>query len=534
MKRLFFFSEKILFVLILSTVAIPLVVIASSWLTPTDTVFVHLFMTGLPEILKNTLFLLLGVAIGSAVLGVSLAWITTAFEFPWRSLFGWALILPLAIPTYVLAFVNIALFDVTGPIQAGLRSVVEPLPFPPIRSTGGVIWVMTLALYPYVYILARNGFLSQGTRAIEVARSLGQPLSSAFFRVALPMARPMIISGLMLVIMETLADFGAVSIFNYDTLTTTIYKAWFSMFSLDTAAKFSSLLVLLVFLLLFLEHKGRQNRRYLAAEQHPTPPLRIHLTGKARITAVLYCGLVLFFAFVLPVTSLLIDAYSIFSQEISPDYIGFLNRSIGLSTLAAGLTTASALFLIQRSFLVRSVRSDNQPSLLIRFATLGYALPGTILAVGGMLFVTFFDRQLKTVTGGGLFLTGTIFAMMLGYLSRFIVLAYNPLESAMHRVTPHMNEAARSLGANRFRIFTKIQIPLLRQGLLTGALFVFVDVMKEMPITLMTRPFGWDTLAVRIFQFTSEGEWDRAAFPAITLVLLGLIPVTLLIRQPRH
>lgn len=338
----------------------------------------------------------------------------------------------------------------------------------------------------------------------------------------------MIAAGVMLVLMETLADFGAVSIFNYDTFTTTIYKAWFSMFSLSTAAKFSSFLVLLVFILVMAEQAVRQRRRYTTAERQPAPTVRTILTGKRCYAASAYCGLILLFAFIIPVIQLLRGASADWGQHFDARYLGFLSRSLLLSALATLLVTASALLLV---YAERSAHSF-KPNLLVRFATLGYALPGTILAVGGMILVTFIDHQLKNRLGLTTVITGTLLAMMLGYLSRFMILAYNPIDSAMHRVTPHMGEAARSLGATPFMILSKIQMPLVRGGIFAGSLLVFVDVMKEMPITLMTRPFGWDTLAVRIFQFTSEGEWNHAALPALTLVILGFIPVILLTRQP--
>ncbi len=481
--------------LIASLIAAPILVILSSWRTPMDDVFLHLMSTGLSEVLFNTLWLVMGVAVGTTVLGVSLAWLTATLEFPGRAIFNWALVLPLAIPTYVLAFVNIA------------------LALPGIRSTGGIIFVMTMALYPYVYLLARNGFLTSGKRATEVAQSLGQTPISAFFKVALPMAQPMILSGLMLALMETLADFGAVSIFNYDTFTTTLYKAWFSMFSLNAAAKFSSFLVVLAFLLLWLEQRARQSKRYIPAEKQPRSAMRVPLNGAPRFLASAYCFTILFVAFIVPVMYLSIGAFTVLSEDLDSRYFGFLGRSLGLSAMAALLVVAGAL-------LMSYTHRYHKIAFLVRLATVGYALPGTILAVAGIMITT---------SAG--FLTGTLFAMMLGYLTRFMAVAHNPIESGMARITPHIDEAARSLGAGGLRMITKVQMPLLREGLIVGAILVFVDVMKEMPITLMTRPFGWDTLAVRIFEFTAEGDWERATLPAITLVLTGLLPVILLTRR---
>ena len=513
------FGRDILFILIVGLVSAPVLVVLSSWSTPMDDIFIHLLGTELPVILANTVWLLVGVAIGTTVLGCSLAWMTTRLEFPCRSLFDWALILPLAIPTYVLAFVHIFLFD-----SASMRL--------PIRSTGGVILVMTLSLYPYVYLFARNGFHTQGARAAEVASSMGYRPAATFFKVTLPMSRPWIVNGLMLALMETISDFGAVSIFNYDTMTTTIYKAWFSMFSLDAAAKFSSLLILLVFVLVLIEQSALRGR-YATAERQPAPIVRIPLMGARRLLATGYCTMILLLSFIIPVLVLTRESFIGFADNLDIRFVGFLNSSLLLASVAALVTTASALILVYTVRPSPAERSDQRlKKTFLKFATLGYALPGAILAVGGIILMTFVDHQLKRLhLTTGFFITGTLLAMILGYLTRFMVLAYNPLESAMHRITPQMGEAARSLGASSFRELRTIQIPLLRGGMLAGCLFVFIDVMKEMPITLMTRPFGWDTLAIRIFQFTSEGEWEKAALPALTLVLLGLIPVIFLTRQ---
>ncbi|MEK7702580.1 MAG: iron ABC transporter permease [Nitrospirota bacterium] len=513
---------------IICVVFAPLLVVFSSWLTPADDIFQHLLQTELWGVLMNTFRLLLGVAFGTTVLGVTLAWLTAAFEFPGRAIFHWALVLPLAIPAYVLAFVNIALFDVTGVVQNFMRAQFVFSSFPGIRGTGGIIWVMTLAFYPYVYLLARNGFLTSGNRAMEAARSMGYRPVRAFFKVALPMAKPMIISGLLLALMETLSDFGAVSIFNYDTLTTTLYKAWFSMFSVNAATKISFILVVFSFILLLLEQRGIKGRFAFSSQKQTAPIVRKKLVGVSSYLASFYCFLILFFAFIIPVIYLLSGALTVFHDDFNARYFGFLNRSILLAALAALLTVLSALILVYTGRYSRRAST----AFFMKLATLGYALPGAIFAVGGIVLVTSFDHQLKEWgIHSDFFITGTFVAMMMGYVARFMALAHNPLDSAMRKITPYLDEAAQSLGAGRLRIIWKVHTPLLRGGLAVSAIFVFVDMMKEMPITLMTRPFGWDTLAVRIFEFTSEGEWERAALPALTLVIVGLIPVILLTKQ---
>ncbi len=512
-------------------VLLPLSVVFASLFSPAGEIWQHLVDYVLRELLVNTLWLALGAGLGTAVLGVSLAWLTALCAFPGRRLFSWALMLPLAMPAYVIAFVAVGLLDYTGPVQTALRGWFgDGVWFPPIRSTGGVIAVMTLALYPYVYLLARNAFLTQGRCTLEAAQSLGHGRVSAFFRVALPMARPWIAGGVMLVLMETLADFGTVAIFNYNTFTTAIYKAWYGLFSLTAAAQLASILVLLVFLLLLIEPWLRSRLRYHTPGKSTTRAAPIALHGATAWLAFGYAALVLTLAFVVPVLQLLWWVRETGAEDLDARYFGFLGHSLFLGGLAAALTAAAALVL---AYTLRQ-RPDLWNRLAVRLATLGYALPGAVLAVGIFIPVAWLDQQLIALAQRlfsweiGLLIEGTLLVMLLAYLVRFFAAAYNPVDSAMQRIRPHIDEAARSFGLGGFAVLRRVHLPILRGGLLTAALLVFVDVMKEMPITLMTRPFGWDTLAVRIFEMTSEGQWERAALPAIAIVAAGLIPILLL------
>jgi iron(III) transport system permease protein len=512
----------------------PLGVVLSSVFSQTHGVWQHLVDTVLGELLLNTLWLVLGVGVGTALLGVSLAWLTAACDFPGRRLFDWALMLPLAIPAYVMAFVSIGLLDFTGPIQTHLRawSGEGQVWFPKIRSTSGVILIMTLALYPYVYLLARNAFLTQGKRAVEAAQSLGYGRWGGFFRVSLPMAQPWIAGGLMLALMETLADFGAVSIFNYDTFTTAIYKAWFGLFSLPAAAQLSSLLVLIVFVLLLIEQRLRSRMRYVQVGKSNAHSDRIVLRPAPGWFASAYCAMVLMAAFVIPVLQLFLWAYYVFDHDFDSRYLAFLGHSLLLGGMAALLITACALILVYANR-----RHHLLARIMVKIATLGYALPGSVLAVGVFIVLAWLDHQIMAWARAwfhvemGFLLNGTLVAMLLAYLVRFLAVGYNPIDSAIQRITPSVDEAARSLGCGGVRLLQRVHLPILRGGLLTAATLVFVDVMKEMPMTLMTRPFGWDTLSIRIFEMTSEGEWERAALPAVALVLAGLIPIMALTKQ---
>ncbi len=507
---------------------VPLAVVLSSIVAPQSDIWAHLSQHVLPEILLNTLWLALGVAAGTGVLGVTLAWLTAVCDFPGRRFFSWALMLPLAMPAYVTAFVAIGLLDFTGPVQTLLREWFGSSAwFPAIRSRGGVILVMTLALYPYVYLLARNAFLTQGRRALEAGQSLGMSRRRGFVRIALPMARPWIVAGIMLVLMETLADFGTVAIFNYDTFTTAIYKAWFGLFSLSTASQLASILVLIVFVLVAVEQHWRGVRRYHGSRsQAATYQLRPAL-GWA-VSALL--GLFFLAVFVVPLLQLVLWSASVFADEFDARYWQFIWRSLLLSAIAAALVMVAGLVL---SYALRLYR-DWPTRFFARLSTLGYAVPGTVLAVGIFIPVAWVDNFLLAwlpVPADGSILKGTLTVMLLAYVARFLAPGFNAIDSAMQRITRNQEEAARGMGYHGLRLLTRVHVPLLRGGLFTAALMVFVDVMKEMPITLMTRPFGWDTLAVRVFEMTSEGQWELAALPSVVLVVAGLAPVVLLTRQ---
>lgn len=519
--------------LLAGVVVLPLLVVFAAWLQPEAEIWRHLADTVLAELVTNTLMLLAGVTCGVLVIGVGLAWLTTMCEFPGRRFFDWALMLPLAMPAYVLAFVAAGLFDYAGPLQTLLREHFGPVSWvPDVRSAGGVIAVMTLVFYPYVYMLARAAFLTQGRATLEAARTLGLGPWQAFFRAVLPMARPAIFAGLALALMETLADFGAVSVFNYDTFTTAIYKAWFGFFSLQAAAQLASLLLLFVGVALVTERSLRGRARFHEA-RHSARARPQRLRGAAAWAASVAAGLVFFLAFLLPVVQLGNWALQSLATDIDARYVEILLHTLLLGAMAALLTVAGALVLA----VTRRRQSDHLTRAAVGVATLGYALPGAVLAVGVMVVLTGVDNAWAALMRmfdeqwTGRLLGGTVVALLLAYLVRFMAVAFGPIESSFARISPSITEAARMLGVGPLEAVRRIYLPLLRQGLLTAALLVLVDVMKEMPATLMLRPFGWDTLAVRIFELTAEGYWERAALPALTLVAIGLVPIFVLVRR---
>lgn len=516
-----------------AAVAIPLAVLFSVWATPQTEVWGHLAATVLPGLVRNTLALLTGVAAGTAILGCGLAWLTARCEFPGRRWLDVALMLPLALPAYVLAFVVQGALDASGPLQSTLRTAFGPgVATFEVRGTTWVVAILTLAFYPYVYLLARQAFLGLGRGTLEAARLLGLGSWATFFRVALPAARPAIVAGLSLALMETLADFGAVSVLGYDTFTTAIYKAWFGLFNLPAAAQLASLLLLVVALALLAERRLRGRARFHETARGAPPP-RLVLTGARGWLVTGLAAAVVAIAFALPVLQLFTWVLATASVELDARYLDLLWHTLLLGGSAAVVTVSGALIVS----LARRQFADLPTRAAIGLSALGYALPGSVLAVGVMMCLAAVDNGLNALwqaAGGqrlGPVLGGSIAALLLAYLVRFLAVAAGPTGSALERLRPSTIEAARSLGARGGDLAWRVYLPLLRPGLLTAALLVLIEVMKEMPATLLLRPFGWDTLAVRVFEFTSEGDWRRAALPAVTLVLAGLPPVAWLARR---
>lgn len=514
---------------IAALVLVPVAVTFSAFVQVEGATLAHLTEFVLPELVGNTVWLLLGVGLGVSALGVSLAWLTAMCEFPGRRLFDWALLLPLALPAYVTAFVAIGLLDFTGPLQTWLREGWGITGLPEIRSRGGVILVMSLALYPYVYLIAKNAFATQGTIALEAAQSLGLSRRQGFFRVALPMARPWIAAGLMLALMETLADFGTMAIFNYDTFTTAIYKAWYSLFSLAAAAQLASILILFVLVAVVFEQRSRARMRYSTVGRSAAQR-RIQLSPLLAGLALMYAGAVLAIAFLIPVAQLALWTRAVVATDLDARYWTFAWHSVLLAGIGALMVVAVALLLAYAG-------RRHPGSFMIwtqRLATIGYAFPGAVLAVGLYIPVASLDNWLIDAGRAGFgfegteILKGTLLVMLLAYLVRFLAVGFGPVDSGLHRITRNVDEAAKNLGTGSAGLLRRVHLPLLRASLLTAAALAFVDIMKEMPITLMTRPFGWDTLAVRVFEMTSEGEWERAALPSLAIVIAGIIPVILL------
>ena len=504
---------------------VPILIVLLSWTQPVADIWTHMRQYVLPQVLKNTVILLLMVTLISGVIGTALAWVTSMYRFPGQRFFAWALMLPLAMPAYVLAFVTVGIVDFSGPLQTALREFGFTTAIPSVRNVWGAGLVLSLAFYPYVYLLARQAFLSQGRRAIEAGQMLGLSRSKVFFRLALPQALPWVIGGLLLASMETLADFGAVSVFNVDTFTTAIYKAWFGFFSLTTAAQLAALLIGVVFIVVLFEQYWQAKRGNTVSQGSSQ---RFEASKPAQWGMALLCILVFLIAFLIPFLQLLYWTALNFQQDFDARYIDFVTNSL----MIASMTTIFIAFLAIIIAWVKRQYPDKSTKLMTTLANLGYVVPGTVLAVGIFIPIAWLDNQLIAfgITSAQ-FLSGSVIVMLLALSTRFMTVSFQPVDRQLQRLTVNQEAAAKLLSDSPYQRWRQVMLPVLSPGVLTGLLMGFVEVMKEMPITLMTRRQGWDTLAVRVFEMTSEGMWGRAALPSLLIVLVGLIPVWILLRQ---
>jgi iron(III) transport system permease protein len=514
-------------------VLLPLAVVALELLHPTYDIWAHLWATLLPLMLRNTLLLVLGVGLGTLLLGTGLAWLVTAYRFPGRGLFDWALLLPLALPGYILAFVFIATFDFVGPVQSTLRTWFGPeVWFPHIYTGWSAILVLTLTLYPYVYLLARAAFRAQSAHTFDAARSMGLSRTQTFFRLVLPLARPALVAGTALAMMEALGDFATVRFFNYPTLSEGVFRVWEGMMNRAAAMELAALLCGAALLLILLERSVRGPARYTQTGGQAPRPVPVVLRGWRGALATAGCGLVLAVAFVLPTLQLTLWTLDELVRQgpggtLNVAFQRYMTTTATLAALAALVAVFWALLL------AHSVRLSGGwwAHLGARLATLGYAMPGAVIGVGVLLTLTTLDtiaREWGLVSG--LLLTGSVVGLIYAYVVRFLAVAHGSVDSSLETVTPTLEQAARSLGAGPFAVLRRVHLPLVSPGLVTAATLVFIDVMKELPITLLLRPFGMDTLAIWAYLLASEGFWEAAAVPSLSILLAGLLPIILLVR----
>ncbi len=500
----------------------------------------HLADTVLGDYVRNSLTLMLGVALGAGGIGIATAWLTSMYRFPGRGVFVWALLLPLAFPAYILAYTYTGMLEPAGPVQSWIRETFGlaygEYWFPEVRSLGGAVVMLSLVFYPYVYLLARVAFLEQSVCALEVSRTLGYGPWRSFFFVALPLARPAIVVGVSLALMETLADFGTVDYFGISTFTTGIFRTWYGLYDEVAAAQLAALLMAFVFVLLGLEHWSRRRMRFHHSTNRYRPLPQRRLSPLAAWGAALVCFLPVLFGFLLPFAQLGIWVEQTWQRTVDEQFFTLTRNSFMLAAVAA------AVALVVASLLSYGKRLHPTPWLkgLVRLAGMGYAIPGMVIAVGVLIPFGWIDNTLDAWAreyfgqGTGLLLSGTLFMLLFAYLVRFLTVSLQSVEAGLSRIKPSMEEAAWSLGTSRAGTLRRVHLPLMRGTLLTASLIVFVEVLKELPATLVLRPFNFNTLAVRAYELASDEQLADAATAALTIVLVSIAPVILLSMTITH
>ena len=516
-------------------VALPVLSVLILALFPEENIWPHLLDTTLPRYLVTTLQLMAGVAFITLVIGLATAWAVTMCDFPGRKFFEWAMLLPFAVPAYVIAYVYTSLLDYAGPVQTAMRDWfgwhnAADYWFPEIRSLEGATLMIGLVLYPYVYLLARAAFLEQSPSLFAVSRSLGHSAISTFFRVVLPIARPAVAVGLSLVLMETLNDFGTVDFFAVQTLTAGLFDTWMNLGNLGGAAQIATTLLAFVVILVTLERYSRRKQQQFAARDNREPIRRFTLSRPRQWVCVAVCAVPVIFGFLLPAATLGHYAWEYFDESWNPDFVRntlnslFLSGTAALTTLIIGVTLAYS----------RRLHDTRGMRVMMRLSSLGYAMPGAVLAVGVIVPLAGFDNWVDGIlrdnfgVSSGLLLSGTAFALVFAYTVRFLAVSAGSVESALQKITPSMDMASRSLGHTPGNTLLKVHLPMLRGTLITAALVVFVDCMKELPATLILRPFNFETLATYVYQFASDEKLAHSALPALIIVLAGIIPIILM------
>ncbi len=513
---------------------VPMLAVAIAAATGGWETFDRLLNSVLPRYAGTTAILIVLVGLGTGVIGTGAAWLVTATRFPGRRMLEVALALPLAFPAYVLAYAYTDFLDHPGWVQTTLRDLTGWGPrdywFPEIRSIGGAAAMLTLVLYPYVYLLTRAAFLQQSATAYIAARTLGHSPWSAFARVSLPIARPAIAGGVLLALMETLADFGTVSYFGVQTFATGIYQAWYSFFDRGGAAQLALCLLIVALVIAALERRQRREQRHHGAGRRFEVMQSVDLTGWRAAGAMAFCGLPVLLGFLLPVGLLLSLGWDSFDNLLTDRYLRFLRNSLILASIAAGVTVAAAVVLGFNARLhpTRAAKSA------VRVAGLGYAVPGGVIAVGLIVPFAALDNAIDAVMEArfgintGLLITGSIWLLVAAYGVRFMAAALSAYDAGLSTINPNVDAVARTLGRTPRSMLRGVHLPILRPSILTGLLIVFVDVMKELPATLIMRPFNFDTLAVQAHRLAADERLGEAAVPSLVIAAVGLLPVIIL------
>lgn len=520
--------------LITLIITLPIIIVIQFNLHSHTETWQHLIDNVLAEYVMNSLILASGVAIGTFIIGVPAAWLCALYSFPGKHIFEFLLLLPLSIPAYIVAYTYTGVLDFSGPIQTYLREVFDwsygDYWFPEIRSLGGAIAMFSFALYPYVFLLTRSTLITQSPQLIEASRMLGANNMDRLFRIIIPLARPAIAAGITLALMETLADFGTVQYFGIDTFTTGIFRTWFGFGEPVTAAQLSSILMLTVFILFLLEQRQRKRIRYHNPNNASRHSREILLQGRQSVFAIIACTLPPLFGFIIPVMQLGSWAIQTANEMVDNQFWSLAFNSFFLAACAALATLSIATILAYGKRISKSSLING----LINFSAMGYAVPGTIIAVGTLIIFSHLDNWLidfmnhQLGIDAGLIFTGTIFALVFAHTARFLSLGLQTVEASLAKISHSVDEASLLLGNNLLTTLHRIHLPLIRSGLLTAALLVFVEVMKELPATLIMRPFNFNTLAVRTYELASDERLADSSTAALAIVVTGIIPVILL------
>lgn len=515
---------------------LPIWIVFGSVFTPQYEIWQHLWQTVLSDYVINSIVLASAVGFGTLLIGTSLAWCIARYEFFGRKWLQWIVLLPLAMPAYIIAYTYTGLLDFAGPVQSAIRESYDlsygEYWFPDIRSLPGAIIVMTLVLYPYVYILARTAFSEHPVSLREAGKSLGVSPHRYFLKVTWPLARPAILMGVALAMMEAFADYGTVQFFGVDTFTTGIFRTWFGLGNQIAASQLAALLCTFVLVLLLLEKWSRKQVRYFQNRQSGQRSPRQKLGTLSSLTLCIVCSLAPTLGFFVPVYQLGDWAFFVSTSSFDSDFFSLAWHSFSLAAISALVVVLLALFFAYGKRLNPGKLMFAQ----VQAVSMGYAIPGTVIAVGILLPLSWADHSINYVTDTffaftpGLILSGTAFALVLAYCVRFMSVALQNIETGLSRITPNMDEAARSLGSDKNQVLRAVHVPILKGSILSAVLLVFVDVLKELPATLILRPFNFDTLAVSAYQFASDERLVDAAAPALAIVLTGIIPVILLTR----
>ena len=519
--------------LIASLVGLPIAAVLWGLFASESASWAHLRDTVLVGYVANTALLAISVGVMTSVIGVGTAWVVATREFWGRSILSWALVLPLAAPAYVVAYVYTDLLEFAGPVQTALRTATGwqagDYAFPAIRSLPGAALVLSVVLYPYVYVLARMAFATQAASLFEAARVLGAPPRRAFARVALPAARPVIAGGVALAMMEAVADYGVVEYFGVATFTTGIFRTWFALGDRAAALQLAACLFLVAAVLVFAEHAARRGRYSNPVARNVAAPL-IRSRGLRGALTCVGCSLPVFLGFVVPV--FVLGRYALFAGDplLGRGFVDFVLNSFGVAGTTALLAMLLALWLAYSERLGTS----RLTAYAVRGASLGYALPGTVVAVGVLVPLAVLDKSIARFSSAqldvdtGLLFTGTVGALVFACLVRFLTVAYNACHGGLEKVHRRLDDAARTLGSSPRRVLRDVHLPLMRGAVASAALLVFIDVLKELPATLILRPFNFETLATRVYRLASDERLAEASTAALAIVLIGVVPVVLL------